>query len=85
MPGAATVMRDMEIYVDATGTAQALNAEDDGSGFGEAAGREFPTAVPLWSPGRRSVRQDAARPAGIRRVASWFACTSMTGGQDVGS
>lgn len=62
MPGAAAVVRDVAIYVDATGTARALDAEDDGPGFGEAEGRDFPTAAPLalWSPGRRSVRQDDA-------------------------
>ena len=62
MPGAAAVVRDVAIYVDATGTARALDAADDGPGFGEAEGRDFPTAAPLalWSPGRRSVRQDDA-------------------------
>ena len=74
MPGAAAVVRDVAIYVDATGTARALDAEDDGPGFGEAEGRDFPTAAPLalWSPGRRSVRQDDAGrrlPAGADVVA----------------
>ena len=74
MPGAAAVVRDVAIYVDATGTARALDAEDDGPGFGEAEGRDFPTTAPLalWSPGRRSVRQDDAGrrlPAGADVVA----------------
>ena len=75
MPGAAAVVRDVAIYVDVTGAARALDAEDDGPGFGEAEGRDFPTTAPiaLWSPGRPSVLQegDAARrlPAGADVVA----------------
>ncbi len=74
MPGAGAVVRDVAIYVDATGTARALDAEDEGPGFGEAAGRDFPAGVPvaLWSPGRRSVRQEGAArhlPAGADIVA----------------
>ena len=74
MPGAGAIVRDVAIYIDDTGTARALDAEDEGPGFGEAEGRDFPTGAPLalWSPGRRSVRQeDAARrlPAGADIVA----------------
>jgi hypothetical protein len=74
MPGAAAIVRDVAIYIDATGTARALDAEDDGPGFGEAEGRDFPTTAPLalWSPGRPSVRQDGAArslPAGADVVA----------------
>ncbi len=74
MPGAAAVVRDVAIYIDATGTARALDAEDDGPGFGEAEGGGFPTTAPLalWSPGRPSVRQDGAArnlPAGADIVA----------------
>ena len=74
MPGAGAVVRDVAIYIDATGTARALDAEDDGPGFGEAEGRDFPATPPLalWSPGRQSVRQDnSARrlPAGADLVA----------------
>ncbi len=59
-PGAAAVVRDVAIYVDATGAARALDAEDDGPGFAETGGRDFPTTAPiaLWSPGRRSVLQE---------------------------
>ena len=69
MPGAGAVVRDVALYIDDTGTARALDAEDEGPGFGASEGRDFPTAAPLalWSPGRPSVRQeDAARrlPAG---------------------
>ena len=74
LPGAGAVVRDVAIYIDTTGTARALDAEDDGPGFAEAEGRDFPTSAPLalWSPGRQSVRQDdAARrlPAGADVVA----------------
>ncbi len=74
MPGAAAVVRDVALYIDATGTARALDAEDAGPGFAEVAGRDFPTAAPLalWSPGRPSVLQDAAvrhLPAGADIVA----------------
>ena len=74
MPGAAAVVRDVAIYADATGTARALDADDDGPGFGPAAGRDFPTSAPvaLWSPGRQSVRHDGAArhlPAGADIVA----------------
>ena len=74
MPGAGAVVRDVAIYIDATGTARALDAEDEGPGFGEVEGRDFPTAAPLtlWSPGRRSVRQEGAArrlPAGADVVA----------------
>ncbi len=74
MPGAAAVVRDVAIYVDDTGTARALDAEDEGPGFAEVEGRDFPAAAPLalWSPGRPSVRQeDVARrlPAGADIVA----------------
>ena len=74
MPGAGAVVRDVAIYIDATGTARALDAEDEGPGFGEVEGRDFPTAAPLtlWSPGRRSVRQEGAArrlPAGADIVA----------------
>ena len=74
MPGAAAIVRDVAIYIDATGTARALDAEDDGPGFGEAEDRDFPTTAPLalWSPGRPSVRQDGAArnlPAGADIVA----------------
>ena len=74
MPGAGAVVRDVAIYVDDTGTARALDAEDEGPGFGEAEGRDFPTTAPLslWSPGRQSVRQEGAArrlPAGADIVA----------------
>ena len=74
MPGASAVVRDVAIYLDDTGTARALDAEDDGPGFGETEGRDFPATAPLalWSPGRQSVRQDdSARrlPAGADIVA----------------
>ena len=74
MPGAGAIVRDVAIYIDDTGTARALDAEDEGPGFGEAEGRHFPIGAPLalWSPGRRSVRQeDTARrlPAGADIVA----------------
>ena len=74
MPGAGAVVRDVAIYVDATGTARALDAEEEGPGFGEVEGRDFPTTAPLtlWSPGRRSVRQEGAArrlPAGADIVA----------------
>lgn len=74
MPGAGAVVRDVAIYVDDTGTARALDAQDEGPGFGEAAGRDFPTTAPLslWSPGRQSVRQEGAArrlPAGADIVA----------------
>lgn len=74
MPGAGAVVRDVAIYIDTTGTARALDAEDDGPGFGEVEGRDFPAGAPLalWSPGRPSVRQaDAVRhlPAGADVVA----------------
>ena len=74
MPGAGAVVRDVAIYIDATGTARALDAEDEGPGFGEAEGQDFPATAPLalWSPGRQSVRQDdTARrlPAGADIVA----------------
>ena len=74
LPGAGAVVRDVAIYVDPTGTARALDAEDDGPGFAEPAGRDFPAAAPLalWSPGRPSVRQDDAvrrLPAGADVVA----------------
>ncbi|MDE2905125.1 MAG: hypothetical protein OXQ28_03475, partial [Acidobacteriota bacterium] len=50
------------------------DAADDGPGFGDAEGRDFPTTAPLalWSPGRPSVRQDGAArilPAGADIVA----------------
>ena len=74
MPGAAAVVRDVAIYIDATGAARALDAEDDGPGFAEAGDRGFPAAAPvaLWSPGRRSVLQEGAAhrlPAGADVVA----------------
>jgi len=74
MPGASAVGRDVALYIDTTGTARALDAEDDEPGFAEAEDRDFPATAPLalWSPGRQSVRQDdAARllPAGADVVA----------------
>ena len=74
MPGAGAVVRDVALYIDTTGTARALDAEDDEPGFAEAEDRDFPATAPLalWSPGRQSVRQDdAARrlPAGADVVA----------------
>ena len=73
-PGAAAIVRDVAIYVDDSGAARALDAAEDGPGFGEPDDGAFPTGAPLalWSPGRPSVRQDAAArrlPAGADIVA----------------
>lgn len=57
MPGAGAIVRDVALYVDATGTARKLDAADVGPGFAET--DEFPTSAPvaLWSPGQHQVLQ----------------------------
>ena len=71
MPGAAAVVRDVALYIDATGTARALDAEDAGPGFAEVAGRDFPTAAPLalWVSGtaERAAGRSSPASAGRRR------------------
>lgn len=69
MPGAGAVVRDVAIYIDASGAARTLDAGDPGAGFAAGGDGDFPTSAPvaLWSPGRPSVLHDGAAhllPAG---------------------
>lgn len=90
LPGAGAVVRDVAIYIDASGAARALDAADDGPGFAASAAADsgFPAAAPiaLWSPGRPSVLQsDAAHhlPAGADIVARvHYKKTWITEGQE---
>ena len=56
-PGAQAVVRGALVFVDATGTAQALDADDDGPGFAPADGQPFPTSPPVgvFTPGQEAV------------------------------
>ena len=63
MPGAGAIVRDVAIYVDATGTARDLDAADANPGFGETDGFPNNAPVALWSPGQQRVlQQRVARP-----------------------
>ena len=56
-PGAQAVVRGALVFVDATGTAQTLDADDDGPGFAPADGQPFPTSAPVgvFTPGQEAV------------------------------
>ncbi len=56
-PGARAVVRGALVFVDATGTARALDAADDGPGFASADGQSFPTSPPVgvFTPGQEPV------------------------------
>ena len=57
IPGAGAIVRDVALYIDATGTARNLDEADVGPGFSET--DVFPTSAPiaLWSPGRQQILQ----------------------------
>lgn len=60
-PGARPVVRSAAVFLDATGAARALDEAEDGPGFGEPAGGDFPAGPPiaLWIPGQEPVRTDS--------------------------
>ncbi len=71
---ARPVVRGVAIYVDATGTAQALDGADAGLGFAAADGQGFPNVAPvaLWLPGQQPVQTEGGAgyllPAGADMV-----------------
>jgi hypothetical protein len=57
MPGARPVVRDVVVYIDATGKAKQLDAADAALGFAPPADGSFPTSQPIavWVPGQTPV------------------------------
>ncbi len=74
-PGASAIVRSVIVYVDSTGAAAALDAEDPEPGFEAPAGFATEQILAAWVPGQQAVALDAAAfhvPAGadlILRIA----------------
>ena len=59
-PGASAIVRSVIVYVDSTGEAAALDAEDPEPGFAAPAGFATEQILAAWVPGQRAVALDAA-------------------------
>ena len=59
-PGASAIVRSVIVYVDSTGEAAALDAEDPELGFAAPAGFATEQILAAWVPGQQAVALDAA-------------------------